>query len=354
MGVAEEGPPQRLGHQGRSGEEDSPRTSPYSPCAPKTPWEHRGEAQNREPGAGKRGEKETAEPVGPWRPQAGHYWDSGQWPLGLQPQRPSRTCISQAQLNCPLRSGVLAKVSRAGGGLDLSHALLGQALTLGPFHLQNTGGIECSNPAPSWGRSESDEGDDRGEDSSRPQDRRAFPGTRPHQPQPHPRGEEEEELPAVLPGLPGQEVPPDAQGQLPCPTCFPGASMHIPEQGPWQPPGGRAQPHLPIHCVPDRRPSPTQGDLRPKERPSPQARTPRPLPLASLPLHSQYAWRVLPGTPQSGCRPAAPVTTLGALEEVDPRVAVGAPPNAFPSTPACAPSILQSPHFLPPWAHLCP
>ena len=54
---------------------------------PKTPWEHRGEAQNREPEAGKRGRKEIARTRWPLEdPQAGHYWDSGQWPLGLQPE----------------------------------------------------------------------------------------------------------------------------------------------------------------------------------------------------------------------------------------------------------------------------
>lgn len=199
----------------------------------------------------------------------------------------------------PLRCGVLAKVSRAGVEAWTSPCPSRpdpHSWGLG-FSICKMRGIECSDPCPILGKVRGDE-EETGRKLLEVPEQKDATGTRPHQLQLHPRGEKEEELPAVLPGLPGQEVLLMPRASCPAPTRFPGASASHPRtKAPGSRRKGRAQPHCPLTDS-DRGPSPTPGGPVPQRKAQPLSQgTPRPLPLASLPLHSQCAWRVLPGTP---------------------------------------------------------
>lgn len=242
---------------------------------PKTPWEHRGEAQNREPEAGKRGRKEIARTRWPLEdPQAGHYWDSGQWPLGLQPETLSGLHLTGSAPQTVLSD--LGSWPRSAGQEwrpGPLHALLGQALTPGAFSPSAKWG-ECSNPCPILGKVRGDE--ETGRRLLEAPGQTDATGTRPHQPQPHPQGEEEEELPAVLPGLPGQEVLLMPRASCPAPTRFPGASASHPRtKAPGSRHRGRAQPHCPFTASRQKTQPHPRGTCAPKEGPVPKPGNPQ-------------------------------------------------------------------------------
>ena len=154
----------------------------------------------------------------------------------------------------------------------------------------------------------------------------------------------------------GAGSPPDAQGQLPLPHLLSwGIRFTSQNKGPWQPPQGEGPTSLPTHCLPTEDPAPPQGDLCPKGRPSPQAREPPgPSHWPLSPCTASVLGGSCPGHPQSGCRPAAPVTRLGALEEVDPRVAVRAPPKRLPPALQPVPPPSSRAPISYPHGHLCP
>lgn len=305
-GLLGRGPPPRLGHQGASGEEgDSPQNQPLLtlPSSLRPPGNIESEAQNREPETGKRprGDRRQQKPAGPWRTPRQATAGTQDSAPSVSSQRPPLRLASHrlSSTASPLRCGVLAKVSRAGVEAWTSPCPSRpdpHSWGLG-FSICKMGGIECSDRCPILGKVRGDEEETERKLLEVPEQTDTT-GTRPHQPQLHPRGEKEEELPAVLPGLLGQEVLLMPRASCPTPTRFPGASASHPRtKAPGSRCRGRAQPHCPLTDS-DRGPSPTPGGpvLQRKAQPLSQG-TPRPLLLASLPLHSQCAWRVLPGTP---------------------------------------------------------
>lgn len=223
------------------------------------------------------GERRQQEPVGPWRTprqattgtqDSGPSVSSHRDPLRLASHRLSPT-------DCPLRSGVLAKVSRAGVEAWTSPCPSWPGPhSWGLFSICKMGGIECSNPCPILGKVRGDEGT--GRRLLEAPGQTDATGTRPHQPQPHPRGEEEEELPAVLPGLPGQEVLLMPRASCPAPTCFPGASASHPRtKAPGSRHRGRAQPHCPFTAFRQKTQPHPRGTCAPKEGPVPKPGNPQ-------------------------------------------------------------------------------